>query len=76
MPDIQKGYGQDRQVYGFLNRRGGAEVKSLELKTHVGCRREIPCERCPNLVECVLEAVESFEENRRRVKPEKVVIRY
>jgi len=51
-------------------------VKSLELKTHVGCRREIPCERCPNLVECVLEAVESFEENRRRVKPEKVVIRY
>jgi len=52
-------------------------VKGLELKTHVGCQREIPCERCPNLVECILEAVEGYvERNNRKAKPEKEVVRY
>jgi len=51
--------------------------KPIELKAYVECLREISCDRCPNLVKCILEAVEGYvERNNRKANPEKEVVRY
>lgn len=48
-----------------------------ELKVALRCRKATPCEDCPKYVRCILWFVEHSEyQLNRRVKPERVVVRY